>query len=93
MWRLLLRLPRSVLAAVLAVRLVDESSASILPGTFEALRVDVGLTYAQVSYAVMAWALALAALALARRAAKAGRGRRRASTGRLGPTSPSSQDR
>jgi MFS family permease len=46
-----------VLAAVLAVRLVDESSAFILPGTFESLRADVGLNYAQASSAFVAIAV------------------------------------
>jgi MFS family permease len=61
MWRLLLRVPRSVLAAVLAVRMVDESSTFIVPGTFESLRADVGLTYAQASSAFVA--IAVGALA------------------------------
>jgi MFS family permease len=40
-----------VLAAVLAVRLLDESNAFVLPGTFESLRADIGLSYSQASSA------------------------------------------
>jgi MFS family permease len=55
--RAALRLPRGVLAAVLAVRLVDEANAFLLPGTFEPLRDDLDLTYAQVSGAFVAIAV------------------------------------
>jgi predicted MFS family arabinose efflux permease len=48
------RAPRSLLAALLAVRLFDEANAFLLPGTFEALRADIGLGYAQTSAAFVA---------------------------------------
>lgn len=47
-------MPRSVLAAVLAVRLFDEANAFVLPGTFESLRADIGLSYAQASSSFVA---------------------------------------
>ncbi|HEV7759133.1 MAG TPA: hypothetical protein VGO78_09095 [Acidimicrobiales bacterium] len=50
-------MPRSVLAAVLAVRLLDESSAFVLPGTFESLRADLGLSYSQASSSFVAIAV------------------------------------
>jgi fucose permease len=50
-------LPRSVLAAILAVRLLDESSAFVLPGTFESLRADLGLSYSQASSSFVAIAV------------------------------------
>jgi predicted MFS family arabinose efflux permease len=55
--RAALRLPRGILTAVLAVRLVDEADAFLLPGTFEPLRDDLDLTYAQVSGAFVAIAV------------------------------------
>jgi MFS family permease len=52
-----LRAPRSVLTAVLAVRLLDESNAFVLPGTFASLRAEIGLSYAQASSSFMAIAV------------------------------------
>lgn len=46
-----------MLAAVLAVRLLDEANAFVLPGTFESLRADIGLDYAQASSAFVAIAV------------------------------------
>ncbi|HEX6568272.1 MAG TPA: MFS transporter [Acidimicrobiales bacterium] len=50
-------MPRSLLAAVLAVRLFDEANAFVLPGTFESLRADIGLTYSQASSSFVAIAV------------------------------------
>ena len=46
---------------MLAVRLLDEANAFVLPGTFESLRADIGLDYAEASSAFVA--IALGALA------------------------------
>jgi MFS family permease len=43
------RAPLGLLAALLAIRLVDESVGFLPSGTFEAFRRDLGLTYAQAS--------------------------------------------
>jgi MFS family permease len=43
--------------AVLAVRLFDESSAFLLPGTFESLRADIDLSYSQASSTFVAIAV------------------------------------
>jgi MFS transporter, DHA1 family, inner membrane transport protein len=51
------RAPRSLLAALLAVRLFDEAGQFVLPGTAEQLRDDLGLTYTQVSSAFVALAV------------------------------------
>lgn len=43
--------------ALLAVRLLDESTSFVLPGTFESLRGDLDLTYSQASSAFLAIAV------------------------------------
>jgi MFS family permease len=43
--------------AVLAVRLFDESSAFLLPGTFESLRAEIDLSYSQASSAFVVIAI------------------------------------
>ncbi|MDP8986982.1 MAG: MFS transporter [Actinomycetota bacterium] len=50
-----------MLAALLAVRLLDEATSFVLPGTFESLRADLHLTYSQASSAFLA--IAVGALA------------------------------
>lgn len=52
-----LRAPRSVLAGLLTVRLLDEANAFVLPGTFESMRADIGLSYSQASSAFLAIAV------------------------------------
>jgi MFS family permease len=55
------RLPRGLLGAILAVRLFDEASAFLPAGTFEPLRADLGLTYAQASSAFLVLEIGAAA--------------------------------
>lgn len=54
-----------MLVALLAVRLLDESTSFVLPGTFESLRADLDLTYAQASSAFLAIAVGAVAGGLA----------------------------
>ncbi len=51
--------------ALLAVRLLDESTSFVLPGTFESLRADLDLTYSQASSAFLAIAVGAVAGGLA----------------------------
>ena len=46
-----------MLVALLAVRLLDESTSFVLPGTFESLRADLGLSYSEASSAFLAIAV------------------------------------
>ena len=54
-----------MLVALLAVRLLDESTSFVLPGTFESLRADLDLTYSQASSAFLAIAVGAVAGGLA----------------------------
>ena len=54
-----------MLVALLAVRLLDESTSFVLPGTFESLRADLDLTYSQASSAFLAIAAGAVAGGLA----------------------------
>jgi MFS family permease len=82
--RAALRVPRGVLLAVLSVRLFDESNAFMLPGTFEPLRTDIELTYAQTSSAFLAIAVGAIAGSAASVAADYRSRRAIASAGALG---------